>query len=269
MNYFNFPNIDPIAFSLLGFSVRWYALAYMVGIIGGLHYVRFIDKQSPVPILNKKILDDALLWAVIGVILGGRIGYVLFYNLPYYLENPLDIAKMWHGGMSFHGGALGIIGGFYLFSRKYKLPYVELMDRICTAVPIGLFFGRIANFINGELYGRVTDSKFGMVFPTGGESARHPSQLYEAGLEGFVLFFILMWLARKGGMLRAERKGVVSGSFLFCYGIFRFMVEYVREPDAHIGLMLGFISAGQLLCLPMIIIGGYLIYYGLKAKNTN
>jgi phosphatidylglycerol:prolipoprotein diacylglycerol transferase len=268
MTYFSFPNIDPVAFSIFGFAVRWYALAYMVGILGGLHYVRFIDNKSAAPMLTKKILDDALLWAVIGVILGGRLGYVLFYNLPYYLENPLDIPKMWHGGMSFHGGALGVIGGFYLFARRHKLPYVELMDRICTAVPIGLFFGRLANFINGELYGRVTDSKFGMIFPNGGDLPRHPSQLYEAGLEGLVLFFILMWLARRGNMLQSHRCGVLSGSFLLGYGLFRFIIEYVREPDAHIGLLFGFISRGQLLCLPMILVGLGLIYFGLRRSSS-
>lgn len=258
----SFPNIDPIAFSIGDYVVvRWYALAYMAGIIGGWQYVAWLDKRSKKPILAKNHIDDMILWAVLGVILGGRIGYVLFYNLPYYVQNPADALKIWQGGMSFHGGALGVIASYYLFSIKYKIPYVQLMDRICCAVPIGLFFGRIANFINGELYGRVSDFPLAMVFPHGGILPRHPSQLYEAALEGLLLFCILAYLAlRKNTMLKPEYSGVLSGVFLAGYGASRFMVEFVREPDAHIGLLFGFISTGQLLCLPMIIIGLWLVF---------
>jgi phosphatidylglycerol:prolipoprotein diacylglycerol transferase len=267
-----FPNIDPIAFSVGGFAVRWYALAYMAGIIGGWKYVAWLDKKSAKPLLSKNHLDDMILWAVIGVILGGRIGYVLFYNLPYYAENPFNALKIWQGGMSFHGGALGVILSYYIFSRKYKIPYVELMDRICCAVPIGLFFGRIANFINGELYGRVSDFAFAMIFPHGGALPRHPSQLYEAALEGAVLFLLLWWLAVRRKMLQKQHAGIISGAFLAGYGCFRFIIEYFREPDAHIGLLFNFISTGQLLCLPMIIIGGWLIlrsqFYKINLPQT-
>jgi phosphatidylglycerol:prolipoprotein diacylglycerol transferase len=256
----SFPAIDPIAFQWGFIVVRWYALAYMVGILGGWWYVGWLDKRSPMPLLTRKQYDDMMLWGVLGVVLGGRLGYVLFYNLPYFLEHPADILKMWQGGMSFHGGALGVIGGFYIFARLHTLPYKALMDRICPAVPIGLFLGRLANFINGELYGRVTDSSFGMVFPQGGALPRHPSQLYEAMLEGLVLFAVLWWLAVRHGKLRIEDGGFISGAFLAGYGLARFMVEYVREPDAHIGLFLGFITRGQILCIPMVVIGVWLMW---------
>ncbi len=265
-----FPNIDPIAFSIAGLVVRWYALAYMIGIIGGWKYITWLDKRSNQPILSKTHIDDMMLWGVLGVVLGGRIGYVVFYNLPYYLNNPLDALKIWQGGMSFHGGALGVIFVFYLFARKYKIPYVQLMDRICCAVPIGLFFGRIANFINGELYGRVSDFPLAIVFPHGGALARHPSQLYEALLEGAVLFAVLTWLAVRRNMLRQSQQGIISGTLLFGYGLARFIIEYVREPDAHIGLLFGFISAGQVLCLPMIIVGAWLIFFMKRGEmKTN
>ncbi len=252
-----FPEIDPIAVQLGPLAIRWYALAYIVGILGGWWYIGRLDKTSPTPLLSKKQLDDMVLWGVLGVVLGGRLGYVLFYNFPYFLEYPGDALKLWQGGMSFHGGALGVIFAFYLFARLQKLPYVPLMDRICCAVPIGLFFGRLANFVNGELYGRVTEISWGVVFPRGGELPRHPSQLYEAVLEGLVLFIILWFLVRKTHAL--SRPGMLSGVFLAGYGLARFAVEFVREPDAHLGFIVSVLSMGQLLSLPMIVIGLVLI----------
>jgi phosphatidylglycerol---prolipoprotein diacylglyceryl transferase len=256
-----FPNIDPVAISLFGFGVRWYALAYIVGILGGWWLIKRLDTAQATPILNKTLHDDMMLWGVVGVVLGGRLGYVLFYNLPYFIDNPIDIFKTWQGGMSFHGGALGVILSFFLFARVHKLSYLHLMDLICCAVPIGLFFGRLANFANGELFGRVTYAAYGMVFPYGGALPRHPSQLYEAVLEGLVLFSVLMLLSKKGFM---RYPSFISGAFLAGYGIARFMVEFVREPDAHIGLLgLGF-SMGQWLCIPMILTGAGLMTWSYR-----
>lgn len=256
-----FPNIDPVAVSLFGFDIRWYALAYVIGIMLGWWLIGWLDKQQARPILNKKLHDDMVLWGVLGVVLGGRLGYVIFYNAAYFIEHPMDIFKTWQGGMSFHGGALGVIISFFLFSKWHKLPYLRLMDLICCAVPIGLFFGRLANFANGELFGRVTDAWYGMVFPYGGALPRHPSQLYEAVLEGTILFSVLFLLTRKG-LLR--HPSFISGAFLSGYGIARFAIEFVREPDAHLGLLSLGLSMGQWLCIPMIIIGTSLMYWSYR-----
>jgi phosphatidylglycerol---prolipoprotein diacylglyceryl transferase len=248
-----FPNIDPIALNLGVIQIRWYALAYIAGILGAWWVIGKLDGLYPNRILTKHRRDDMIMWAVLGVVLGGRLGYVLFYQLAYFLEHPSEILKMWQGGMSFHGGALGVIFAFYLFARRYRVPYLRLMDMICCTVPIGLFFGRIANFINGELYGRVTDSAWGMVFPRGGALPRHPSQLYEAALEGAVLFLLLLVLINVTRVRRCE--GFIAGVFLFGYGIARFMVEFVREPDTQLGFVVSWLSMGQVLCIPMMLIG--------------
>ncbi|TAE82060.1 MAG: prolipoprotein diacylglyceryl transferase [Alphaproteobacteria bacterium] len=266
MNYaalaLTFPNIDPIAIAIGPLAIRWYALAYIAGIMGAWWYIGWIERKRPPALLNKLLRDDMIVYGVLGVVLGGRLGYTLFYNLPYYLEHPLDMLKMWNGGMSFHGGTLGVIIAFFVFSRVKKIPYLGLMDRICCAVPIGLFFGRLANFINGELYGRMTDSEFGMVFPHGGPFLRHPSQLYEAALEGAVLFVILFVLAVRTRALHYP--SLLSGVFLLGYGTARFMVEFVREPDEHLGLLNAGLSMGQWLCVPMIVIGCGLIIWALR-----
>jgi phosphatidylglycerol---prolipoprotein diacylglyceryl transferase len=257
-----FPNIDPIAISIFGIAIRWYALAYITGIIGAWWYIGWLGRRYPPALLTKEQRDDMIVYGVLGVVLGGRLGYVVFYNLPYFLHHPQDILKMWQGGMSFHGGTLGVIFAFYLFSRIKSVPYLQLMDRICCAVPIGLFFGRLANFANGELYGRVTDVSWAVIFPHGGNLPRHPSQLYEATLEGLVLFIILFLCATRTNALRYP--AFLSGLFLTGYGTARFMVEFVREPDTHLGLLYAYLSMGQWLSLPMILLGAIIMLYARK-----
>lgn len=256
-----FPNIDPVAFSVGPFAIRWYALAYLAGFLIGWRYCMYLAGLDGGRRPNPADIDDFFPWAIGGVILGGRLGYVLFYQPAHYLAEPLDIVKIWEGGMSFHGGALGVIFAMLFFSLRRKINPLRLADPVCACVPVGLFFGRIANFINGELYGRVTDSAMGMVFPRGGELPRHPSQLYEAGLEGLALFLVLLVLALQP-WVRA-RPGIVSGTFLAGYGLSRAFVEFFREPDAQIGLIGGMISMGQVLSLPMIIAGAGLMIFAL------
>ncbi len=201
-----------------------------------------------------------MLWAVLGVVLGGRLGYVLFYHPEYFAGHPADIVKVWQGGMSFHGGMLGVIIAFYWFAKRQSVAFLPLMDLVAAAAPIGLFFGRIANFVNGELYGRVTDpdvAPLAMVFPRGGSLPRHPSQLYEAGLEGLVLFTVIVLFIYTRHALK--KPGTVSGVFLLGYGLSRFIVEFFREPDAHLGLLLFDFSMGQWLCVPMVLLGVYMI----------
>lgn len=253
----NFPNIDPIALQLGPIAIHWYALAYVAGIIIGYHYVSWLDRRQPVRFFSEKAKDDLIFFAVLGVLLGGRIGYILFYNLPFFAGHPLEALKIWQGGMSFHGGLLGVFVAYWLFARKYKISWLHIMDYLAAATPIGLLLGRIANFINGELFGRVTDSRFGMVFPEGGPLPRHPSQLYEAGLEGLVLFVLLFVLCVGTKALRYT--GLVGGMFLAGYGIARFTVEFFREPDAQLGFLAFGATMGQLLCLPMIAFGLWLV----------
>ncbi len=253
-----FPNIDPVAIHLGVFSIRWYSLAYMAGILLGWWVIARENARKPLANLSKAALDDVVVWAVLGIVLGGRLGYVLFYKPDYYLEKPLEIFYVWEGGMSFHGGLLGIITAFYLFCRKYKIRFLALTDLLSCAAPIGLFFGRIANFINGELFGRVTDAQVGMIFPNGGEFPRHPSQLYEATLEGFVLFIIMMLLLKKTNA--RDNAGYLSGIFFILYGLARIICEYFREPDSFLGFLYAGTTMGQLLSLPMIAVGIYLVF---------
>ena len=257
-----FPDISPVAIAIGPLTIRWYALAYVAGILLGQYYVMWLNKRLPKPILGEKARDDLILYAVIGIILGGRIGYVLFYNLSYYLDNPADIAQVWHGGMSFHGGLLGVLIAFYFFARRFKIRWLQLMDLLAAVTPIGLFFGRLANFVNGELWGRVTNQRWGMVFPHGGDLPRHPSQLYEAGLEGLVLFLVLYLLATKTKALRY--RGILGGVFIGGYGLARFIIEFFREPDAQLGFVLGPFSMGQMLCVPMILLGTWLVISAKK-----
>lgn len=246
-----FPDIDPVALELGPLVIRWYALAYVAGIVLGYIYVGWLNKKFPY--FSQKAKDDLILYAVLGVILGGRTGYVLFYNLPYFLDHPAQIFQVWQGGMSFHGGLLGILVSFWLFARKYKLNWLKIMDYLAAATPIGLFLGRLANFVNGELYGRATDGPFGMVFPRSDGLPRHPSQLYEAALEGAVLFVILFFLATRTRALRYT--GIIGGTYLAGYGLSRFLVEFVREPDAQLGFLQLGLTMGQWLSLPMIVVG--------------
>jgi phosphatidylglycerol---prolipoprotein diacylglyceryl transferase len=262
----SYPHIDPVLISVGPLAIRWYSLAYIAGILGGWWLLGRVDARSKRPMLSPALRDDIVVWAIGGIILGGRIGYILFYNLPYFLHEPTAILKVWEGGMSFHGGLLGVLIAFGLLARKHKVNFFELMDRIALVTPIGLFFGRLANFINGELFGRVTDSPFGMVFPYGGALPRHPSQLYEAGLEGVVLGVVL-WLAWRAYALDAV--GRLGGLFLAGYGVCRFVVEFAREPDAQLGLLALQMSMGQWLCVPMIAYGTWLVSTSSRRKVSD
>ncbi len=252
-----FPEIDPVAFAVGPLAVRWYSLAYLAGFLGGWGVGRELVKRSKLPLPTLKQVDDFVFWIVIGTILGGRLGYVLFYNFSYYLQHPEHILKTWEGGMSFHGGLIGVAFAVIAFARVHKIPILRLGDLSACGATVGLFFGRMANFINGELFGRVTDSPFGMVFPHGGPHPRHPSQLYEALTEGLLLFLILNALAWFKPEIQ-KKHGLLFGIFLIGYGAFRFLIEFFREPDAHLGLSFDLLSRGQILCLPMILLGLYL-----------
>lgn len=248
-----YPHIDPIAIELGPLAVRWYALAYMAGLILGWNYVKALVRRPP-HAMAEPLVDDFLVWATLGVVLGGRMGYVLFYKPSFYFSHPGEILQLWHGGMAFHGGALGVILAIVLFCRKYKLSILAVGDVVCCAVPIGLFFGRIANFINGELFGRVAaDVPWAMIFPGGGPDPRHPSQIYEALLEGLVLFVVLHLLWRNRAV--RERKGTIAGVFLMGYGLSRIVAEFFRQPDAHLGFLWGGATMGQLLSIPLLLAG--------------
>ncbi len=257
-----YPHIDPVAISFGPIKVHWYGLMYLVGFLAFLWLGKRRARQERFPVKPDDV-GDMLFYGVLGVILGGRIGYILFYNLPQFLEDPLLLFKIWQGGMSFHGGLLGVITAMWLFQKKRGWGFWRTMDFVAPMVPIGLGAGRIGNFINGELWGRVTDLPWGMVFPFAGPLPRHPSQLYQALLEGLVLFVIL-W----GYSSKPRPVGAVSGLFLLGYGVFRFGVEFVREPDAQMGyLAFGWLTMGQLLCLPMIIMGIAFLVWAYSAKR--
>jgi phosphatidylglycerol---prolipoprotein diacylglyceryl transferase len=255
-----FPAIDPVAVAVGPFAVRWYALAYIVGLLVGWRYCLWLAGRPP-RLVERTDIDDFLVWATLGVVLGGRIGYVLFYNLPYYSQHPVEALYLWHGGMSFHGGALGVILAILLFTRTRGIPAFAFSDIICAAVPIGLFFGRIANFINGELFGRETDVPWAMVFPNGGPMARHPSQLYEAFCEGILLFLLLFFAERRGARWRP---GVISGLFLAGYAAARMSGELFRQPDAQLGFLVFGTTMGQLLSIPLLIAGIALILWARR-----
>ena len=266
----DFPNIDPIAFSIGSFGVRWYALAYMAGILLGWRYALWLVRGAQVgerP--TRDDIDNFVPYAVLGVILGGRIGYVLFYQSGLYLSDPLSILRVWEGGMSFHGGALGVILALFIFAWQHKIKLLKLSDVVCATVPIGLFFGRIANFVNGELYGRITsfDLPWAFKFPRGGFLPRHPSQLYEAVLEGLLLFIILFFMMRIVSV--QKRPGIVTGSFLALYGLFRMIVELYREPDRHLGFYFDFLTMGQILSIPMVLLGSGVIIYAVWQERQS
>ena len=257
--------LDPVALDLGFFQLRWYSLAYLAGIFLGYWYLLKLIKQSGAP-MARRHADDLVFYAALGIILGGRVGYVLFYNLSYYLQNPLDILKLWDGGMSFHGGMIGTVLGIIYLSRKEKLNWLRVHDYVACCVPFGLFFGRLANFVNHELWGAPTNVAWAVRFPEliGGMTVlgppRHPSQIYEAILEGVVLFATLAWMFWKT-QSRYE-PGKLVGAFTFFYGLFRFLIEFVREPDAQ---LVGFAQStglhmGQWLSLPMILLGAWLMW---------
>jgi len=281
-----YPAIDPVAISLGPFAIRWYALAYIVGLVIGWRYCLFLADRPP-RLVDRRHIDDFLVWATLGVVLGGRIGFILFYNLPYYLDHPLQMFELWHGGMSFHGGAIGVTVAIVLFCRQRGLSIVALGDIVVEAVPIGLFFGRIANFINGELFGRITNVGWAMIFPAGAVSPdqvpaeyrdlcrsvtfvdgspglncpRHPSELYEAACEGILLFLLLLWAEYRGARLRP---GTVSGVFFVGYAVARMSGELFRQPDVQLGFLIFGTTMGQLLSIPVLIAGIGFIWWARR-----
>ncbi|NVK36030.1 MAG: prolipoprotein diacylglyceryl transferase [Rhodobacteraceae bacterium] len=263
-----FPAIDPILLEIGPFALRWYALAYIVGILLAWRYMRFVVQQEHLWGATKRPtpvdIDDFIVWATFGIILGGRLGYVLFYNPAYYLANPVEALQLWSGGMSFHGGFLGTVVAMILFAWRRQISIWRLFDLAGTAAPIGLFFGRIANFINSELWGRPTDVPWAFVFPTGGPEPRHPSQLYEASLEGILLFVVIAFLTFRFKLLR--KPGFIAGAFACGYGIARCFVEFYRVPDPQLGYLAGFLTMGMLLSLPMILIGAGVMIWAAKRQ---
>jgi phosphatidylglycerol:prolipoprotein diacylglycerol transferase len=241
------PQFDPILFSIGPLAIRWYGLMYVVAFISFLMLTKLRVKRGYGGTMTVNDVDDLLLYGVLGVILGGRLGYILFYKAGFYFSHPLEIFKVWEGGMSFHGGFLGVLLAVALFCWRRKKRWIEVMDLIAPAVPVGLAAGRLGNFINGELPGRVTDVPWGVVFRGVGDAPRHPSQLYQFALEGVALFALLWWFSSK-----PRPRGQVSGVFLIGYGVFRFLVEFAREPDSFLGFLALGMTMGQWLCLPMI-----------------
>jgi len=252
-------NFDPVAFQILSFEIRWYSLAYIFGIIIGWTLCKkILIKNSDI----SEKFDDYITYLIIGMILGGRLGYVIFYNFDYYSHNILDIFKIWQGGMSFHGGLLGIIFSSIIFAKKNNQDPFEYMDLVSLVAPIGIFFGRLANFINSELYGKTTEVLWSVTFTKVDNLPRHPSQLYEAVLEGVILFLILMYFRKKNYLTKS---GLISGLFLIFYSIFRFFVEFFRVPDEQLGYLILNLSMGQIISLIFITIGTILFYI----KNEN
>jgi phosphatidylglycerol---prolipoprotein diacylglyceryl transferase len=258
-----YPAIDPVLVQIGPIAIRWYALAYLAGLLLGWLYARWLARHSP-RLVAPAAIDDFLTWATLGVVLGGRLGYILFYKPLYYLDHPLAALQLWHGGMSFHGGLLGVVVAGVTFCARRRIRTLAFADLIFCAAPIGLFLGRIANFINGELVGRPSDVPWAMVFPGYGPQPRHPSQLYEAGLEGLALFVILFLLWRVPAI--RGRPGLLTGAFLIGYGVFRSFVELLREPDAHLGFIAEGLTMGQLLSLPMALIG---VWFVLRAARRD
>ncbi|KXS36457.1 MAG: phosphatidylglycerol:prolipoprotein diacylglycerol transferase [Idiomarina sp. T82-3] len=258
--YTQFPDIDPVIFSIGPLAIHWYGVMYLLGFVFALWWGGRQAEQSPNWTRDK--FSDLVFWCFLGVLVGGRIGYVIFYHFDLFMADPLYLFRVWEGGMSFHGGLLGVIAAMYLYARVTHRRFLAVGDMIAPLVPMGLFFGRMGNFINGELWGRVTDVPWAMIFPSGGPVPRHPSQLYEAALEGLLLFALLWWFQRK-----PHGTGAVSGLFLLGYGIARFTVEFFREPDAHLGLLSLGMSMGQWLTIPMIILGIGLLIYAQKNSS--
>lgn len=260
-----FPDINPVAVSLGPFAIRWYALAYIAGLVIGWRYCLALSGRPPY-LVRRSHIDDFLVWATLGVVLGGRIGYVLFYNLGYYLAHPSQALYVWRGGMSFHGGALGVTIALILFTRARNIRLFAFSDIVIQAVPIGLFFGRIANFINGELYGRPSDLPWAMIFPNGGPIPRHPSQLYEAGCEG-ILLFLLLFIAERRGVRRFP--GVETGLFLVGYALARMSGEFFRQPDPQLGYLIFGTTMGQLLSIPVLIAGLVIIFWARSNRRSS
>jgi len=262
-------NFDPVLIDLGFFQIRWYSIAYILGIIlGWVYAVKIIKKtqnntQNFEPI-KRSDFDDLVIYLVLGIILGGRLGYVIFYNLEYYIQNSFEIFKLWQGGMSFHGGLLGVIVAIFIFSKNKNTNFFKYSDIVACVAPIGIFLGRIANFINGELFGKISTLPWAVIFPNGGNIARHPSQIYEAILEGLVLFILINFLALKKHLI--IKTGYVSSFFLIAYSILRIFSENFREPDQHLGYLFNYFSMGTLLSI-LTLIFGFLIIFFIK-KNV-
>jgi phosphatidylglycerol:prolipoprotein diacylglycerol transferase len=260
-----FPYIDPVLVHLGPLAIRWYALAYICGILLGWYYARRLIRNEklwggPAP-LDVVDFDDFVLWVTLGIILGGRAGYVLFYNLPHFISHPLEIFQLWNGGMSFHGGFTGCVVAVVAFARSRGIPILSVGDLTCAVGPIGLLLGRLANFINGELWGRPADVPWAMVFPNGGPLPRHPSQLYEAALEGALLLIVLAVMIRAGAL---KFPGLIIGSFAVVYALARSFSEFFREPDAQLGFLWGGATMGQLLSIPLFFVGVAFIVHAMK-----
>ena len=251
------PSIDPILISLGFLDIRWYSLSYIFTFIFGSILIKKLNKKS-LNNLSDIQIDKFFVWAVLGVIIGGRVGYVLFYQLQLFFQDPLYIFQIWKGGMSFHGGLIGMIFAIYIFAKQNNLSFFYLSDLVSIVAPIGLFLGRISNFINTELYGRITDFPFAIIYPLIDNNPRHPSQLYEAFFEGVVLFIILYLIFIKNS--KKYTAGIISAYFLILYSIFRFLIEFFREPDLHLGLFLNYFSMGQILCIPILFAGILILF---------
>lgn len=258
------PQFDPIAIHIGPFGIHWYGLMYLIGFLTLLWLGKWRIRHNPQSGWKESEMDDILFYGALGVILGGRLGYVIFYQPAYFLSHPLEIFALWQGGMSFHGGFLGVLGAMLLFARKTGKRWLNIMDFVAPLVPLGLGAGRMGNFINGELWGRPTDLPWGMVFPQVDALPRHASQLYEFGLEGIVLFILLWWYSSKPRPL-----GAVSALFLIGYGTFRFLVEFTREPDSFLGVLALGMSMGQWLSLPMVLIGIWMWRCAHKPASSN
>jgi phosphatidylglycerol:prolipoprotein diacylglycerol transferase len=264
-----FPGIDPVIVRIGPLAIHWYGVAYIVGILFGWWYAKRLVADPRLwgpagPSMKPEDIDDFLVWAAIGIVVGGRVGYVLFYDFARYLANPLDIVAVWQGGMSFHGGFAGTTVAMILFARRHGIPLWSLFDIVSAVVPIGLFFGRLANFVNGELWGRLSDAPWAVVFPEAGPFARHPSQLYEAGLEGIVLLAVLALAIYRFGALK--RPGLVTGLFVAGYALSRIAVEFFREPDPQLGYLAGgWLTMGMLLSLPMLAAGLWAVMRARRA----
>lgn len=265
-----FPNIDPVLFQIGPFAVRWYALGYIVGLLFASWYMKRLVTTprlwgARTPTMTPALIDDFFLWSVLGVVLGGRLGYVFFYKPLFFLTHPLDIVKMWDGGMSFHGGFLGVVVACLVFGRRHGITLDRMLDLGAASVPVGLGVVRVANFINGELWGRATDVPWAMVFPLDEtQTPRHPSQLYEAGLEGLVLFLAVRIATHRFGAL--QHPGRASGIFALGYGLSRIIVEFFREPDSFMGYFAGVITMGQILSLPLVAVGVWLLLRSRRAS---
>jgi|TARA_B110000285_G_scaffold19413_1_gene18861 phosphatidylglycerol:prolipoprotein diacylglycerol transferase len=257
-------DLNPILINFGFFEIRWYSLAYIFGILIGWWVAKKIivfKLENKIVVLDVKIFDDLISYIIISIILGGRFGYIIFYNSSYYLNNPLDIFKIWQGGMSFHGALIGIVVGTYLFAKKIKINSFFFLDVIASVAPVGIFFGRVANFINGELYGKPSNIFWSVIFPEIDKIPRHPSQLYEAILEGVVLLIILMSVVYK----KKTKTGTVSALFMIFYGFFRIVAEQFREPDIQVGYLFDLFTMGSILSFSMILIGFFILK---KAKNN-